>query len=105
MTDHNRLKLAAKAAGIDACEYMGLMGRNTPHGWSLWNPRENAVDALHLAVVLCMKVTVGPVRSIAQTAIGPGYGECERKNGDGTAATREAIFRAAAQAGKNLSGE
>jgi hypothetical protein len=95
-----RLKLAAKAAGLDVArvaddgESIMLYGLQEP-----WNPRTNGEQALRLAVYLNFTVRSGHVMV---TPYGPGFG-CDSYP-DAYDATLEAIFIAASEVGKKITG-
>lgn len=109
MTDRERLKLAAKAAGIEKCTF-GDMYRMPPlpDGTLIaktggWNPLTDDGDALRLAVKLRMDVEPwvhgdsACSRVLCQEVLidEPHYG-------NPYAATRRAIVRAAAEIGKAM---
>jgi len=102
MNDRELLKLAAKAAELDAQFEMGsgsAMVLNKPRGFQVyWNPLTDDGDALRLAVKLGMDVCFGAnyviVRGSVQT---PTVNNAD----DPYAATRRAIVRAAAEIGRN----
>jgi hypothetical protein len=101
MTDRELLELAAKAAELPECGWMGpafmYVKDNT---FTEWDPLTDDGDALRLAVKLRMHV------SIFADAIGigtPGGGYTETKwVDDANVATRRAITRAAAEIGKEM---
>ena len=98
MTDIERLKLAAKAAGhnvvrvADDGESLMLYGEQEP-----WNPRTNGEQALRLAVYLNFTVRPGHVMV---TPHGPGFG-CDPYP-DAYDATLDAIVIAASEVGKKM---
>lgn len=115
--DRELLKLAAKAAGLilhppgdvraDGAMLIDL-GSDAPGKW--WNPIHDDGDALRLAVKLNIDLSF---RSYPEGIKGfeagdfvvamNGYGCKERINaGDNGAATRRAIFRAAAEIGRAM---
>jgi hypothetical protein len=100
MTDKELLELAAKAAELPECGWMGpafmYVKDNT---FTDWNPLTDDGDALRLAVKLQMHVNVYPTKT-SVTADGV---YLERLHDiDSTKATRRAITRAAAEIGKAM---
>jgi hypothetical protein len=107
MNDHELLKLAAKAVGIEPI-YDGVEPPyiQTSIGLLRWNPLINDGDALRLAVTLLVNVYVDSrvvVAEICSDYEGPNICVKERVSGDPYAATRRAIVRAAAEIGKEES--
>lgn len=108
MTDHELLKLAAKAAGVGDVDIAGrpcvLVIKDSGIYQRCWNPLTDDGDALRLAVQLHMSVMVFPdpdQRSEACSHKAANFcDEAARHNGgDVYAATRRAIVRAAAEIG------
>ena len=99
--DRELLELAAKAAGIESS--IGLLPRDgvsiiQPDG-KKWNPITDDGDALRLAVKLDLNVQVGVVRTPGGfTAIE--YSDTGDR--DDCELTRRAIFRAAAEIGRDM---
>jgi len=110
MTDKELLELAAKAAGLPECGWMGpafmYVKDNT---FTDWNPLTDDGDALRLAVKLNLAIYPQDQTStgIWSTAahwgkvLGDEFSE-KVKDKDPYAATRRAIVRAAAEIGKTL---
>ena len=112
MSDRELLELAAKAAKLPECGWMGpafmYVKDNT---FTDWNPLDDDGDALRLAVKLGLDVcidkppVVGEPYTQAIGFIGDGKeieDAVELHNGDSYAATRRAIVRAAAEIGKSM---
>lgn len=101
MTDRELLEAAAKAAGIEG-EYWQSEFRNTCGFWvngRVWNPPTDDGDALRLSVRCRINI-----RHCGATHICEGYpsrylADEVDTDGDGMAATRRAIVRAAAAIG------
>jgi len=103
MTDRELLELAAKAAGIRINHWVYDDLDSSPavlETGEVWNPRDDDGDALRLAVKLRL--------TIYHTSVGVSASEPEGRsmlelNGtDPDAATRRAIFRAAAEIGRQM---
>jgi len=103
MTDKELLELAAKAAGLPECGWMGpafmYVKDNT---FTDWNPLTDDGDALRLAVKLKIAVTYPEDESCVRVWYGSMETEplCDDLGSDHYAATRRAITRAAAEIGK-----
>jgi len=101
MTDRELLELAAKAAGMPECGWMGpafmYVKNNT---FTDWNPLIDDGDALRLAVKLNL-VVLSDQTGIS-TANGMHQRAKELHGTDPLAATRRAITRAAAEIGRNM---
>ena len=103
MTDKELLELAAKAAELPECGWMGpvfmYVKDNT---FTDWNPLTDDGDALRLAVLLDMSVDVAFYESSSYAYAGdsPRVWAVELWRDDKRAATRRAIVRAAAEIGK-----
>lgn len=103
-TDRELLELAAKAASLPECGWMGSAFMYVKDDtFTDWNPLTDDGDALRLAVKLGLLVhgTDSPSTVWCQV------GECpdaflEAAKPDPYAATRRAITRAAAEIGRNL---
>lgn len=115
MTDHELLKLAAKAAGIEIHESDdGTLQKRPiwavthfvcgqPYGESQWNPLKDDGEALRLAVKLKLKVYQGDLVAIVHPRMSHAYiAEEYERNGGHYAATRRAIVHAAAEIGKAM---
>lgn len=110
-TDRELLELAAKAAGIDWFDEPALLAGKGLHmkSGSFWNPLTDDGDALRLAVELKLRIETD-VMLCGFECLNPSgtvlvdYGDGEEieepHNGDGLAATRRAIVRAAAVIGE-----
>ncbi|WP_443700144.1 hypothetical protein [Pseudomonas sp.] len=107
MGDKELLELAAKAAGIprnqwdyEYCRAHGHMVTRT----MLWNPDTNGIEALRLAVHLDMSVEISAYEESTYAYAGPvpRVYAMENWGDDKEAATRRAIFRAAAEVGKAM---
>lgn len=104
MDDRELLELAAKAAGLPECGWMGpafmYVKDNT---FTDWDPLTDDGDALRLAVKLRMRVNISGamVLVVYYTALGAD-GLHEQFGQDATSATRRAIVRAAAEIGKEM---
>lgn len=102
MSDRELLELAAKAAGMDGCEYRksgpnnrdGMLFTNT---LSVWNPLYDDGDALRLAVKLKLNITPECIYE------GPWVDGGTLR--DPYAATRRDIVRAAAEIGRGMQHE
>lgn len=119
MTDRELLELAAKAAGYVIVSYTDDGGawvyqQGVPQNGDgeypifKWNPRDNDGDSMRLAVKLKLHVGINPgnmVFCLPTYSDKPRVNEsCERDGvQDPYAATRRAIFRAAAEIGRKLS--
>lgn len=110
MIEHELLELAAKAAGYEYIkpldEYEGNLGlqvgSTNPMRTYTWNPLEDDVDALRLAVTLNMKVSI-PVQKdnrINVITFRNSMVNVIEKRNDAITATRRAIVRAAAEIGR-----
>lgn len=99
MTEREQLELAAKAAGYDVVQYSEYSGLQIGSEW--WNPPKNDGDALRLAVKLNIHVLRYETMTTARPLFGS-FGCDERDDGDPYAATRLAIFRAAAEIGRGM---
>ena len=113
MNDHELLRAAAKAAGIEIHESDdGTLQKRPiwavthfvcgqPYGESQWNPLNDDGDALRLAVKL--EINILPTMEQA-SARNPSYTPWVNEDGraDPYAATRRAIVRAAAEIGKGM---
>jgi hypothetical protein len=110
-TDKELLELAAKAVGIECDEvgpYVEFKEWQSEFGMDIggsfelvrrnWEPLDNDVDALRLAVNLSMHVDIRT--DLAAVVVWPDT--VEQINGDPYAATRRAIVRAAAAIGERL---
>jgi hypothetical protein len=103
MTDKELLELAAKAAELPECGWMGpafmYVKDNT---FTDWNPLTDDGDALRLAVEL--EIAINPFAGktvVAHTESGRlGHEKWDCWDDDPYAATRRAITRAAAEIGK-----
>lgn len=117
MDDRTLLELAAKTAGADHNGYRyGKNGKEPLYGMPIkvddgieyqpWNPLTDDGDALRLAVMLQLGISIPPVvdgRIEVVTFYGPIISIVEYpQNDDRQAATRRAIVRAAAEIGKNI---
>ena len=111
--DRELLKLAAKAAGIDAKyseEYnQFFVDNDVIDSFFAWNPLTDDGDALRLAVELGMDMYFGDDEGTPTFNAGSSLGEgkpfryCIEPIGDDPyAATRRAIVRAAAEIGKGM---
>ena len=106
MTDHELLKMAAKAAGYWSTEFN--CAADLPHLG--WNPLTDDGDALRLAVKLRMLVDhIGPHQAHMPNHIVAVCSAAEVKSAayepegpDPYAATRRAIVHAAAEIGKEM---
>ena len=107
MSDHELLKLAAKAAGCGEVWY--LQGSDTPYigpryelgaevKYTTWNPLTDDGDALRLAVDLRLTVLESSVRMPCGDVVNVFPGEAP----DRYAATRRAIVMAAAEIGRQM---
>ena len=105
MNDRELLELAAKAAELPECGWMGpsfmYVKNNT---FTDWSPLTDDGDALRLAVNLDMIVKVDRVDGYTKVIFGYSVGMiCNETHGsDPYAATRRAIVRAAAEVGKGI---
>ena len=100
MTNKELLKLAAKAAGIEADNYLFTNDGIWFSFDKTWNPLTDDGDALRLVVKLRLGVTVSKYEVIVTQ-----FGETEAQeniDNDPYAATRRAIVRAAAEIGKEM---
>lgn len=100
MTDRELLELAAKAAGLPECGWMGPAFMYVKENrFTDWNPLTDDGDALRLAVTL--KLGVIPFQQDVSATHGlTGREWPEPYGSDPNAATRRAIVRAAASLGK-----
>lgn len=109
MSDRELLEMAAKAAGIRGywCDQMGFVTKRTASGIALetWDPLTDDGDALRLAVKLGIEPRFLD-RNVAVCAprvtLHNFGGIVVVVDGDGCAATRRAIVRAAAAIGESL---
>lgn len=112
-TDRELLELAAKAAQLPECGWMGPAFMYVKdNAFTEWNPLTDGDDALRLAVQL--KIAIFPpendegdfaVASIAEGVLsddGDAWIQEWVKGGDKLAATRRAIVRAAAEIGRSM---
>jgi hypothetical protein len=104
MTDRELLELAAKAAELPECGWMGpafmYVKDNT---FTDWNPLTDDGDALRLAVKLGISLDRASNRCWAWVSGWAFNGVCEEFYcTDPYAATRRAIVRAAAEIGKAM---
>jgi hypothetical protein len=104
MTDKELLELAAKAAELPECGWMGpafmYVKDNT---FTDWNPLTDDGDALRLAVKLQLKIEHYSLTSDGFDRVGAGHGNAPIKyENDPYAATRRAITRAAAEMLKGM---
>ena len=101
MSDRELLELAAKAAELPECGWMGpafmYVKDNT---FTDWNPLTDDGDALRLAVKL--RIGFGWDDFGAEAVFGEGDAEVEEDVSDPYAATRRVIVRAAAEIGKSM---
>ena len=103
MNDRELLELAAKAAGID---FYTPEGGDTPwcgrgfylRGCAVWNPLEDDGDALRLAVQLFRDIHFW----YFDNSVSVGNEQRVLCDDDSCAATRLAIVRAAAEAGRSM---
>lgn len=108
MTDKELLELAAKAAGMtltwegDNPPYPRSRSIEQPNLNPPWNPRVNDGDAFRLAVKLRMDVMLDCSESIRVQANDCAVDVTEPLCGDNCAATRRAIFHAAAEIGRAM---
>jgi len=107
MTDRETLELAARAAGYVFGEYGGKPARQVTTkigaAWIYWNPREDDGDALRLAGKLSFTVNIWNMARKTFAGDGEsGIGWTEPHGANADAATRLAIFRAAAEIGKQM---
>jgi hypothetical protein len=103
VSDRELLKLAAKAAGIDAdvTEWSSAIQDDEGDYLKPWNPLTDDGDALRLAVELKMDLIVH--ERLSSAAVEDGFfRRHEQHNDDPYAATRRAITRAAAEIGRNM---
>ena len=118
MTDREMLELAARAAGyvveshhVSGGAWVYPVGEvpdadGDYHGLFLWRPRDDDGDALRLAVALW--IHIAQHLSYCATCCPHGGNSTrgmtwtEQYNGDARAATRLAIFRAAAETGRQM---
>jgi hypothetical protein len=100
VSDRELLELAAKAAGIEltGADRAAWLNQSS-YGW---NPRDDDGDALRLAVKLEIGVEWGPGTVDVSWGGAPTKFLCEDSETDPYAATRRAIFRAAAEIGRNM---
>jgi hypothetical protein len=108
VSDRELLELAAKAAGYtirieDGDIYIRIDRKTFGVQWEYWNPREDDGDSQRLAVKLGL--TVAQLMSSREVLVND-YDETvlvsEFHEADPDAATRRAIWRAAAEIGRNL---
>jgi hypothetical protein len=104
MTDRELLELAAKAAELPECGWMGPAFMYVKDNqFTDWNPLTDDGDALRLAVKLKIQITPGTYNKDEFTAFKAAGGEAHEYRcyqQDEFAATRRAITRAAAEIGK-----
>lgn len=113
MTDQEMMELAALAAGLELLRdedgsivYDELMGvlpigdENIDTEW--WNPKDDDGDALRLAAMTTLKITIGQGIVMAEhphiPSVGQPYYGVEMR----LSATRLAVLRAAAEVGKKM---
>jgi hypothetical protein len=102
MTDRELLELAAKAAELPECGWMGPAFMYVKDNqFTDWNPLTDDGDALRLAVKLRMNVFHAGIRVFALDEEGD-IEEAEGHELDPYAATRRAITRTAAEIGKAM---
>lgn len=111
MTDKELLELAAKAAGIELRIYEGmivepgtdLVSVNAKTGFK-WNPQTDDGDALRLAVKLGLWIYMSGNHTDVMTDVAKPIEifMTEPYGDDPYAATRRAIFRAAAEIGRTM---
>jgi hypothetical protein len=104
MTDRELLELAAKAAELPECGWMGpafmYVKDNT---FTDWNPLTDDGDALRLAVKLGLFIQINSGSATAWKWRGENWYEQASDNADDmSATTRRAITRAAAEIGKGM---
>jgi hypothetical protein len=110
--DKELLEMAAKAAGIDLLAWNdGQECYSSGEGFitqinTIWNPLKDDGDALRLAVVLQLGISIPPTpdgRVDVVTFYGPVISIVEYpQNDDRNASVRRAIVRAAAEIGKAM---
>lgn len=109
MTDRELLELAAKAAGIVLNfpqDYGGadFLSPTNVDGWKIWNPLTDDGDALRLAVVLGLELTMPKYKGFG-TSVEHQRGSfvgCTAFDDDAFKQTRRAIVIAAAEVGKAM---
>jgi hypothetical protein len=117
MTDRELLELAAKAAGYIVQQHV-VYGEHAPGAWVyeagsaldrygeprifLWRPRDDDGDAFRLAARLKIDIIYTNIHSPRVHAVRYGAHSTEEVHGSSSAATRLAIFRAAAEIGKAM---
>lgn len=102
-TDRELLELAAKAAGIKIVShttYGPFVGG--VHDGEIWNPLTDDGDALRLAVKLQITVFQLGATRLCEDVTGAYLSDEVDAEGDGLAATRRAIVRAAVDIGQNV---
>ncbi len=109
MTDREMLELAAKAACLaDARwdDFYGAISHTAENGIKdcPWNPLTSDGEALRLAVTLGMRLTMPKYKGFGSSAEHQrdGIAGCTAFRDDPMQQTREAIVRAAAEAGKAM---
>lgn len=114
MNDKELLVMAAKAAGLEIAGPVewyvpqhghydgGFVVGNDKGGDSLWNPLTDDADALRLAVKLGISIIQSGATRVCESADGTYLSDEVDSEGDGLAATRRAIVRAAAEIGKAM---
>jgi hypothetical protein len=103
MTDRELLELAAKAAELPECGWMGPAFMYVKDNqFKDWNPLEDDGDALQLAVKLGIDIELQVESVWANGLEVQNYQLFEWHKGDRCAATRRAIVRAAAEIGKGM---
>jgi hypothetical protein len=110
LTDRELLELAAKAAGIEAHDWLPGLGFAVDVPWKhglsnveRWNPLTDDGDALRLAVTLAIAIYPPEEQGRSATANPPGHDAPwinEPAGSDHFAASRRAIVRAAAAIGQ-----
>jgi hypothetical protein len=100
MTDRELLEKAAKAAGV-LLEGVETDGRGVTIRGTYWQPLHDDGDALRLAVKLGISVMHYGATHLCQNDDGDYLSDEVDTTGDGLAATRRAIVRAAAQMAKD----
>ena len=106
--DRELLELAAKAAGMTEFATASFWSAGyrvrdgSGDGWYPWNPLESDADAFRLAVKLGVTVSHHGATHLCETKDGVYLSDEVGTTGDGLAATRRAIVRAAAEIGRNL---
>lgn len=109
MTDRELLELAAKAAGYDisecSCKKSLVVKGSTPRSHNHWDPLSDSGDALRLAAVIGMSISIDTTDGETRIA---GHKDwvtiiaVSHELGGALAATRRAIVRAAAAIGETM---